>query len=146
MGSKEQDKFNPIVNIRGKRAEATIPEEQDLLLTREIQNMILDFIKPYMEANVGSILIIDIEQLAKEIVAKALKGKEAEISKAREDGYQAGQQHSIGTDSKLVEQAKREERERIFKRIDEMQVAGYFDYEVFRELDKLRQALKEGEL
>ena len=34
---------------------------------RTIQDLILDFIKPYTETNVGSILISDIENLAKQL-------------------------------------------------------------------------------
>ncbi len=37
-----------------------------------------------------------------------------------EDGYTKGQQHSIGTDTKLVEEAKKQERERIMLLADEL--------------------------
>ncbi len=34
---------------------------------RDVQNLILDFIKPYMETTVGSILMSDIDELTAEI-------------------------------------------------------------------------------
>ena len=75
--------------------------EQDELLT-EIKK-VLDRLNEdgrYDEA------VIDTD--AHEILAKAKRI-------GWEDGYQAGQQHSIGTDAKLTEEALRQERERIIQ-------------------------------